>query len=313
MGRTPPPLAPVAGELRRLDHEAELRQGAQVIAHRARCLVDELRQLADRARTLDAQDAEELQPQRVGEGAHRLRVGDGDGCRRLAAGRMSLLMGPERSCTRTLVQWFLWNRRSRRPGRSPRSKRRSGAPRSGAPRASASGGRWLGPQRAAGANRALPSGSVAPRRAARARPSGAGVARGPQRAGARVTARVCRAISSSSFVGTTSTATAESSVEMTRASRERTAFRSGSMLMPKTSRPVERTLPDDRRVLADAGREHDGVDAAELREVVADVVAQAVHVDVEGEGGIRISGHRRRSRRRACRRVRSARAGRCAC
>ena len=95
------------------------------------------------------------------------------------------------------------------------------------------------------------------------------------------TARVCRAISSSSFVGTTSTATGEHPSRYDGVSPAPRCARRRADAEP--SSPASDRRAHDRRVLADARGEHDRVGAAERREVRAEVRADPVRVDVERE------------------------------
>jgi hypothetical protein len=93
-----------------------------------------------------------------------------------------------------------------------------------------------------------------------------------------------RAIASSSFVGTTSTFTAESSEEITRGP----STPSSLLLRDVVDDDAEvlqvshRVAADAHVVLADAGGEHHCVETAQLQHERADVPADTVHVDVVG-------------------------------
>ena len=98
---------------------------------------------------------------------------------------------------------------------------------------------------------------------------------------ARTSASAWRAISHSSSVGMTSTATSEVPAETTVGSRTGPALRVGSSTMPSRFKARQRRRPELGTVLTDAAGEDDAVHDPERREVRADVLADPVGVDVE--------------------------------
>ncbi len=93
---------------------------------------------------------------------------------------------------------------------------------------------------------------------------------------------VCWAISSSSSVGMTSTATARPGArDRTRPGRPRAALASGSSSMPRNSSPRTASRSHLGAVLADAGGEDQRVEPAEHGGVRADVVPDAVQIHLE--------------------------------
>ena len=74
--RSPPPLAPVSGQFRRLDDEPVRRERAQVVADEGGALTHRCTEGRGGRRTVDAQRSEQLQAERVRERPHLSEFGE---------------------------------------------------------------------------------------------------------------------------------------------------------------------------------------------------------------------------------------------
>ena len=85
------------------------------------------------------------------------------------------------------------------------------------------------------------------------------------------------------MVGITSTVVGDARGDPSRTARPGWSLRCSSSSTPSGCQPAQRVPAHGGVVLADPGGERDGVDGAQHREVGADVLADPVEVDVEGE------------------------------